>query len=236
MRSRPASAEPETEPDPQAEDAEYYHRVLHELIDMGADLARTLHPQALSRAEAVEPGEHPDAVSAPDPTVAFDRISRAIRHSIILARKLGEPAQAPGRRAASARTAARRRIIRDVEDAIQRSAEDEQAETLHAEFLDRLDAADLDDEIDDRAVPEIIADICRDLGLAAPPGAQPWKRRAPKDIAALCARAASPRAAPIPSIVVHAAPPAIRTGSDPRPAIDAAGARLLDRAARFRGS
>ncbi len=205
-------------------------------IDMGADLARTLHPQALSRAEAAEPGEHPDAAPAPDPTVAFDRISRAIRHSIILARKLGEPAQAPGRQAASARTAARRRIIRDVEDAIQRSAEDDEADTLHAEFLDRPDAPDLDDEIDDRAVAEIIADICRDLGLAAQPRAHPWKGRTPEDIAALCARAATPRAAPVPPIVVDAPPPATRTSSDRRSATDAAGALLLDRAARFRGS
>ncbi len=101
------------------------------------------------------------------------------------------------------RTAARKRIIRDVEDTIQRKTKDDEAERLHAELLERLDAPDLDDDIDHRPVAEIIEDICRDLGIANYPGAHPWKRRTPADIAILADRAANTtsaraRAAPSP--------------------------------------
>ena len=60
---------------------------------------------------------------------------------------------------------ARKRILREVEDAIQRTEKSPNQDSLNAEFLDRLDAPDLIDDIATRPIPEIIADICRDLGL-----------------------------------------------------------------------
>jgi hypothetical protein len=98
--------------------------------------------------------------------------------------------------AGSNRISARRRIIRAVEDAIQRDAPDDEADSLHAEFLERLDAPDIEDDIADRPVAEIIADICHDLGLAPFPALRLWKRRTPADIALLCARAAGRGDAP----------------------------------------
>ena len=85
------------------------------------------------------------------------------------------------------RTAARRQILREVEDAIHRHAGAAEADALREELLDRLDSPELEDEVGDRPVAAIIAEICRDLGLAAPPGADPWKRRGPADVAVLCA-------------------------------------------------
>jgi hypothetical protein len=199
MSSHPASTEPETEADQHVQDAQYYRRILHDLIDRGADLARQVHQQALSQAETAEP--------APDFAAAFDRIARTIRRCIVLARKLAEPVQAPAANPAQSRTAARQRIIRAVEDTIQRDAGRTDAESLHAEFLDRLDAPDLDEDIDQRPIADIITDICRDLGLAALPGTHPWKRRTPADIAILYARAARP--GPTARLVVHP----IRAGS-----------------------
>ena len=177
MSSLPSFADPDDAAGRVAQDACHYRGVLRELIDMGADLARLVHQQA---EQAVVP--------AAEAAVAFERITRAVRRSILLAQKLDEPARAPG----ADRWTARRRVIRAVEDAIQREADEGDSESLHAEFLDRLDGPDLEDDLGDRPVGEIIADICHDLGLGAMPGTHPWKRRSPADIAALCVRAAEP--------------------------------------------
>ena len=172
--------QPSPEPDRDAEggslDADYCRGVLHELIEIGAALARLVLEQAT--AQAVPVGE---AVAA------YERVSRAMRRSVLLAQRL----DAPGRAPAPGRAALRRQIIRSVEDAIQRETDDEAAEALHAEFLERLDGPDVLEDVGDRPVEAIIADICRDLGLGAMPGRHAWKRRMPADVAVLCARAAS---------------------------------------------
>ena len=207
-------------PGPHDADAQGHRRVLNDLIAMGADLARFLHGQAAAHAaqQAAAPPAQPathaqqitdvrhatDAqpIPASDALIslaaAFDRTARAVRRGILLARSLAEPVQ-PARDPAQARAATRRRILREVEDAIQRTganagARDGQdgAETLQAELRDRLDAPDLDWDITARPVADIIAEICRDLGLAMPSGLHPWKRRTPDDIARLCAAAAAP--------------------------------------------
>ncbi len=213
--------------DQQAEDALYYRRVLHELIDMGIDLARAVHQHATAQADPAEPADGPDATAALDAAAAFDRISRAVRRTVALARKVAEPL--PPRAATGSsrdRAAARRRIIREVEDVIQRTVSGAEAEALGAELSERLDAPDLEDEIDGRPVAEVIADICRDLGIAVTLGAHPWQRRTPRDIEALCASATQPRAAPS-SIVAHAAPDRTETGTDPPSPPRDAGADLL---------
>ena len=207
MSSRPATTEPtateptepteptDPPPDRAAADTAYYRHVLHQLIDMGLDLAQQLHQQATTPT----PDAPPDHSHAPDPTVAFDRIARAVRRTVALARSLAVPPSAdaatPG--TAAHRLLARSRVIREVEDAIQRARDDRDAGPLHAELRERLDDPDLDDEIAVRPVGDIIADICRDLGIAAPPDIAPWKRRTPADIVdlrALAAQAASARA------------------------------------------
>ena len=128
-------------------------------------------------------------------------MARAVRRCIALARTLD--AAPPARDPAQHRTAARKRILRAVEDTIARTADEgpDTPEALRAELRDRLDAPDLEDDIATRPIADIIQEICRDLGLAAHPGTQPYQRRTPADVARLCATAAAPSAAS-----PHAAP------------------------------
>ena len=188
---------------------------------MGTDLARLLHGQATTQAQPAQQAAGPHPIPSPTPVpdiiAAFDRIARAVRRSITLARSLAEPVP-PANDPAQHRAAARNHIIRAVEDVIQRTshatdAPDAESESLTAELHDRLDAPDLDDDLSHRPIAEIITEICRDLGLASSPGNDPWKRRTPADIAQLCARAAAPSrprqpgAAPLTPRTPQPAPP-----------------------------
>ena len=184
--------DPETLDAQRADDARYNRESLREMIDMGRELTRLLLQRARAQAEAAAP----DA-SVPDHSIGYNRLARAVRRTVLLAEKLAQPPK-PAVSAAALRhhDKARTRIIREVEDVIQRRAdgdEDEDEESLNAELNERVDGIDVIDDIEDRPVADIIADIVRDLGLAHIPGTHPWKRRTPKDIAALAARvAASP--------------------------------------------
>ena len=96
---------------------------------------------------------------------------------------------------------------------IHRRATGPRAEALQAELNERLDAPEFDDDLD-RPTAEIIAEICRDLGLDDMPGSHPRKRRTPADVASLHARAARP-CNPQPGTTPRAPTPAAR----PAPAI-----------------
>ena len=167
-----------------------------EIQDLLNDFVRLGHRLGQLMLAQAEAGTLP-AVEA---SQAYDRVGRRICRCALTARKLAQPAKTIDR------TAVRKRVLRAVEDTIQRHTEDEdEAETLHAELLDRLDTLDLEDEIGTRPVEDIITDIIRDLGLAAVPGNHPWKRRTPEDVALLCARAKQP--IPAPNRATAAAPP-----------------------------
>jgi hypothetical protein len=203
---------PHDDPGQQATAPHDYGEVLHDLIIMGTDLARLLHQQAAVQAaqQAVAPAQQateaqPAPTPAPDPLVstvaAFDRTARGVRRGVLLARSLAGPVQ-PAHDPSRDRAAIRKRILREVEDTIQRPGAGNERDSdgsddagLHAELRDRLDAPDLDDDITSRPVADIITEICRDLGLDAHPGTRPFKRRTPDDIRQLCARAAAPSAA-----------------------------------------
>ena len=155
MSTAPITAQP-------ADRTAHHRDVLDGLIDLGHELAREIVGQTKSH-----------RLPAADAAIAFDRITRSVRRCIALYRKLAEPIRTVDR------IAARKRIIRAVEDAIQREADSPEAESLREELLDRLDTPDLDDDIDNRPVADIITEICRDLGIDILPGAHPWKRRTP---------------------------------------------------------
>ena len=192
----PAYASYGLEPDPgqQAEDAQLYRCVLHELIHIGTDLARLVHSQAVAHAQAALQGAAPSTPPG-DHSTAFDRIARTIRRTITLARSLGEPAPpipAPARPRAAARTPD---LPEAGEDAT--PGRDGSTEAPGAGLRDRpetpdRDAPDRDEDVTNRPVTEVIAGICRDLGLDAPPGAHPWTRRTPADTRQPCTRAAAP--------------------------------------------
>ena len=221
MSSTPSHPEPADLATQRDEDAQYYRQVLHELIEIGTDLARTLHRQATPAPKA-EPSAEPAAAPTPDPTIAFDRIARTLRRTIALARKLSDPApprpaQLRAEHTSERRLAARKQIIRAVEDTIQRRSNGAEAEALHAEFYERLDDPDLDDDLDQRPVAEIIKDICRDFGIEHFPGTHPWKRRTPQDVRDLYARAAQPTIAQPRMAQPGTAPPRPFSAPPPRP-------------------
>ena len=205
MSAHATQSEPHTNPGPQAEDDQFYREVLYGLIEVGAELVRHLPQQAAAQAQAPQqhPAPQPTPAPAPSPdavaplAIAYDRITRAVRRCIALARSLNDPAHSP-KHPAPNRTAARKQILRAVEDTLGRQDYDDSyrvcdpTEALHAELLDRMDAPDLDRDIESRPIDDIIKDVLRDLGLAALPGTRPWKRRTPADIALLNARAAAP--------------------------------------------
>jgi hypothetical protein len=158
------------------EATENCRRILSDLMDLGGELAAMVAAQALAQPE------NPEA--AQKSVAAYATLTRSIRRTIMLHEKLGEP-----RKPRRDRVLARRKIIRDVEDAIECHAPEHEQEILHAELLERLDRPDLEEEITARPVAEIVTDITRDLGVAGLHGVHPWKRRIPHDIAILNARA-----------------------------------------------
>ena len=220
MSATPSQPEPTDLARQRDEDAQYYRGILHELVEMATDIARAVHRQAAS-----EPAATPAEAPTPDPTIAFDRIARTLRRTIALARKITDPTSPrPAAQAAERRRIARKQIIRDVEDTIQRRAEGADAEALQAEFYERLETIDCEDDIANLPIAEIVALIRRDLGLAALPGTHPWKRRRPADLRELHARAAGPtRTAPpslaqLPTVLPRpfaAPPPRPRTSTGP---------------------
>ena len=215
MSAQATQTTPQHDPGPQATNTSHHCQVLNDLVDMGAGLARLLYTQATAQAAhqpapaAPQPGTHPDpqptdAPPAPPPNAlatlahAFDQTARGVRRSIALARILAQPAR-PTTDPTQTRTAARKRILRAVEDTIHRAHnQGDAAERLNAELRERLDAPDLDDDIRSRPIAEIINDISRDLGLLSLPGDHAWPRRTPADLAQLHARAAAPTRAPQP--------------------------------------
>ncbi len=199
MNSHPHSSlapEQASNPQPtcQVGGAEKYRRIIDEMVDIGANLLRMVHREAqqaeaasLAAADASPAfGTARPAKSAADLAGAYDVIFRSIRRAILLDEKLAAPKKTLS---IPHRIAARKKIIRDVEDAIESYAPPGEEEKLHAEFLERLDGPDLEDEIADRAIADIVTDINRDLGVSGLYDGHPWKRRIPHDIAILNARA-----------------------------------------------
>ncbi len=249
MPAQPAKAEPTQLPTPPPRDeaaaSRHYRDVIDDLIDLGAGLARLLADQAHAVAAADRVTEAPSAATPPNTTpqeatptnltatpaqppaqiaaiaAAFDRVARGVRRSILLARHIAATPVPTAADPAGRRTVARGQIIRNVEDAIARTARGKDAGTLHAELLDRLDAPDLELALAHRPIADIVADICRDLGLDNCLGARPWKRRTPTDVERLVARAAAGPGDPrLP--VARADPPPLIRPRPPDPAADIA--------------
>jgi hypothetical protein len=114
---------------------------------------------------------------------------------MLLAQKFTDPAAARSAdNAVQTRITARKLIIRQVEDCIHQNAPAAEAGDLQAEFLDRLEGPEFDDDLSKRPIEDIINEIRADLGLGlgGALGRSRWKRRTPEDIAILCQRAAAP--------------------------------------------
>ena len=129
---------------------------------------------AASLGEAVAAGQALDTVAAAmAPAVprvevlalALDRVSRSVRRSLALMRRMqaGWPrAASPDDRAAMVR----RHVARRVADLIRRDTDGEAAERLFDELAERMDDPGLDQDFLALPVEEIVLRISRDLGLA----------------------------------------------------------------------
>lgn len=160
-----------TEPEPSADDDVQADRdVLQGMIDTGVSMQHMIHAaaQAAFVADAA-PGGKPGTCAKPlrELATGFERIARAVRHTILLKQSLSET-----RRAARAkRAAARKQIRRAVEARIHAAGlKPEQAERLRAELVERVERVDLDEQLDHVPIEKIIADIRKDLGLDPIPG------------------------------------------------------------------
>jgi hypothetical protein len=184
-------ATPAEAPDPAVVRAERRLRVLEELTEIGLDLARALHRQALAAADPVGPTEpaEPDAPTpttpAGDPSVAFARISRAIRLTLALeartdealrALRAGVAAEVEARRVAArnrdaaeaaARSKARREAVEDlVLEAAEREIEDEEAlDGVLAALEERLEDDEAYQDLDRLPLRETVEQLCADLEL-----------------------------------------------------------------------
>jgi hypothetical protein len=156
-------------------------QALGELAELGLDIARAVARQAASQT----PGEAfpetlPATTRAPqvvkgDVSLAYARVARAVRLTIALQSRLLQDLQAldevaerhlhGGRsNAARERKARIRRILRRVIDAEVGEAAD--GDRLAGEVRERLEHDDIYGDVLARPVGELVAMICRDLGLS----------------------------------------------------------------------
>ena len=178
--------------------------------------------------EANAPESTRDATAARTATLtaAFDRIVHCVRRTALLVQHLHAPspqASAPsGSPDTHHRTNARTRILRECEHAIDRAVynrhTDREPGAIRRELLERLDDPGLDDDLVHRPLPDIIAELCNDLGLSWPtPFACPTRRRTPEEVRAIRLEAAAPPGAlpalpprPFPPLPPQAPPPDLK--------------------------
>jgi hypothetical protein len=132
-------------------------QVLGRLAEVGLEIAVALEAQAKG-GEAVVQG---------DVAMAYNRVARAVRQTIMLQAKLVEALQdqetARAGRKATARASAARIVGGVIDD--DRTNDTEWAERLAAEAAERLREEDFGDLLA-RPFAEAVADIVRDLGLS----------------------------------------------------------------------
>ncbi len=100
MTNQPPPTDPNNEADQQdavqpTDDVRDYRRVLRDLLEIGAGQARLLRQEALSHTPIPEPIEDPAdgpaRSSIESIAEAYERISSAVRRTILLAERLADP-------------------------------------------------------------------------------------------------------------------------------------------------
>jgi hypothetical protein len=138
---------------------------LERLADIGMEIAEAAGRRAA--ALAADPAGIDDG---PDPGLTYARAARAVRLTIALQSRLVADRAAGERAVAAARAAEgaqrRHRIHARVEQFIEAERDDaDEAERLSSAVWEQLTEAD-DADLLDRPVAEVVAAICRDLGLS----------------------------------------------------------------------
>ena len=152
----------DTQPSDSAEARTARHlRGLAELGEIGLELARLVRRQAVEQAAA-----NPDGAVDEHLGLVFARIARAVRQTFALEAKLADD-----RRTAEAATTARRverrktKVRTAVERVLDAEADESDAENLFYDLTERLETDYDDADFADRPIGELVARICRDLGV-----------------------------------------------------------------------
>ncbi len=163
-------------------------QMLQELAQMGMDLARLVHREAMERAEsapepAAELRPEPARSRAADLGLVHARIAWSVQRTMALQARLIQDHQAGSRRTGAdqaaqvladvrAQSAARRAAIRRkhelrdiIESVIEAQAAEDDAETLLAGLDERLDHDEYEVDFGMRPIGEQVSGICRDLGV-----------------------------------------------------------------------
>jgi hypothetical protein len=139
--------------------------LLTRLADIGMEIAEAAGRRAAALAET--PASPADAA---DPALAYARAARAVRLTVALQSRLLAERAALGRAQAQARAAEagrrRERIHAKVERTLETDRADaDEVEELSSRVWEQLRETE-DDDLADRPVAEVVARICRDLGLS----------------------------------------------------------------------
>jgi hypothetical protein len=161
-------------------------RTLGELAEIGMTIARALERQVLDEAaRAADDGRATGSAGPIDAGLglAFARVSRAVRQTLALEEKFDRPLPAPVPSSWDERAAWLAQLRDDpdiarlgvavhrddvrahVEQVIAAEADGPEAARLLADLEERLDDAEAGEDFADRPLGELVAGICRDLGV-----------------------------------------------------------------------
>jgi hypothetical protein len=153
--------------------------MLHELAEIGMQMARAVRDEALARAEDedVAPAR-PSPFGGGDLGLVYARIARAVRQTLALETRVAEGIEKVRIEHARAHVAAvrtafdeRQHEVRDyVADAIEaeaaeRGTPEKDVERLLDDLDERLDDGDYDEALADAPIGDLVARICADLGV-----------------------------------------------------------------------
>jgi hypothetical protein len=157
MNVHPATAALDaTEADPPRALVEAQLRMLTRLAEIGMEIAEVAGLQAKASLDG--------AVPSVDPGLTYARVARAVRMTIALQSRLLKELPALNRALVEAR---RRRVRRLVDQAIEAEHDDaDEIERLSDEALEHLRDPDDLAELLNRPIHEVVALICKDLGLS----------------------------------------------------------------------
>lgn len=159
MNTSPTAPETPNEATQRAAERVRHRQVLNELVELGADVARMVHRQIkVTHDYEVDTGT--SVWPAPDRTVAFERVVRCVRRTILLIERLDEPVRVADSRRDGARTTPIRAMGPQIEDA----ADPVVSDRAFAERREQIDCLDSEDWLDTRPMAVAIAALCRDLG------------------------------------------------------------------------
>jgi hypothetical protein len=149
--------------DPEAPEdrAERHLAVLRELAGIGMDLARKVQRQA----------DQSDTVPA-ELVLTFSRIARAVRQTVALEARLADDrltrrrkVEADERAERYARGRARKAAVKDIVERVIDAGDGHDTERLLDDLDERLDDPSDDADFAERPLGELVAAICRDLGV-----------------------------------------------------------------------